>query len=194
MNVTINLSGILRHQSELMAQFRGIEKKNGFHFPTPPVDPDGFANQAELRRLAWCIQEELCEAADAMSLPEWRSAVQKELIDALHFIAEFLLTLGYWPDDLPPEDSRSPDVSLNGPTPNLFNTMIDLGMVVNSLKNKPWKQTDRPTDIVVFRRKLARFVRGFIRTCYSLGMSDNDIHLVYFGKAAENQNRIDTGV
>jgi hypothetical protein len=122
------------------------------------------------------------------------AVAHKEMIDALHFIAEFFLTLGYWPDDLPPEDPRYPDVELYGPSACLFNTMLDLGMVVNQLKNKPWKQTARSTDVVAFRRKLAKFMRGFIRTCYAWGMSDQTIHSVYFGKAAENQKRIDTGV
>lgn len=185
---------IMQHQHNLMLQFRDIETKNGFDLPTCAVDIDSFRGQAELRRLAWCIQEELSEAAEQYHGDASLGEMRKEMIDALHFIAEFMLTLGYWPDDLPPESDVYPDTQWNGIIANLFHTMVELGLTVNCLKNKPWKQKARETDTMAFKERLARFIRSYMRTCYAIGMSDDDIEVTYFGKASENQERIDTGV
>lgn len=196
------LSVIMRHQATLMGKFRHIEEQNGFNFHGDvelgvPQNINAYGTQHELRRLAWCIQEELCEAASAMdsgTASDSKLEIQKELIDALHFICEFLLTLGYWPSDLPAEDFRRPEYVPEGLTPNLFQTMMLLGMTINELKNKPWKQTPRVTDLDKFKDQLARFMRSFIRTCYASGMTDQDIEDVYLGKNSENQERIATGV
>lgn len=194
------LSVIMRHQATLMGKFREIEEKNGFTFHSDlvPQTIDSYQTQHELRRLAWCIQEELCEAAEAMeNFEESHDAnldCQKELIDALHFICEFLLTLGYWPSDLPAEDFRRPEYVSGSRAALLFQTMTELGKAINCLKNKPWKQTPRVTDIDLFKDRLARFVRYFIRTCHAFGMTDDQIEDTYLGKHAENQERIATGV
>jgi hypothetical protein len=190
-------SEIIRHQAHLMENFRAVESKNGFFFPSSPVLLDDYQGQHELRRLAWHIQEELCEAAEALdrSFGTGNEEVNKELIDALHFVAEFMLTLGYWPSDLPPERTvPHADALLDGVAANLFQAMIDLGLAINLLKNKPWKQTARPVSADVFKERWAKFIRSFVRTCYACGMTDDDIQSTYLGKAAENQVRINTGV
>lgn len=188
-------SKIIVHQSDLMDNFRVIEKKNGFHFPRTPVSIHTHLGQHELRRLAWHIQEELCETGEALdrAFGVGSHEVHKELIDVLHFIAEFMLSLGYWPSDLPPVEFKN-NYEPDGISANLFQTMLDLGLMINLLKNKPWKQTHRDTDERFFKERLSKFIHSFILTCYASGMTDEMIEDTYFGKAKENQERIDTGV
>ena len=187
------LQRILNHQFDLMSRFRSIEKANGFHFPDVPVDLESFEGQHEVRRLAWCIQEELCEAAEQFqgsSTPE----LKKELIDALHFIAELMITIGYTPDDILPEDPANPDYPFVGIPPNLFNTMVELGLLINQLKSKPWKQTKKPFDRDCFKERFGIFIRSFLTTCKRSGLDWDSLTETYFGKALENQQRIDSGV
>lgn len=188
---------IILHQSKLMERFRIIEENNGFKFPRAPVDIDSYEGQHELRRLAWCIQEELCEAADVALDPEGedpRKGIHVELIDALHFIAELMLTLGYWPDDLPPEPTGD-QADREEPIPykNLMRTIVALGVTINLLKNRPWKQTCQKVNEVAFKKSLAFFIRSYARTCYAYGMTDDSIVDAYYGKASVNEGRISTG-
>jgi hypothetical protein len=181
-----------------MANFREIEFGNGFNFPGWPVDPASMQGQHEIRRLAWCIQEELCEADEASDIESHLESrhkllTHKEMIDALHFIAELMLTLGYWPEDLPPQPAIFMTEIYTLPA-HLYITMTDLGKTINLCKSKPWKQSLKTFDEDQFKQKLSRFICSFFRTCYALGLNDEVIEMVYMGKAYENQERIDAGV
>lgn len=194
--MTDRFKKIILHQEGLMQNFRAVEAANGFLFPQWPVDPASMAGQHEIRRLAWCIQEELCEAALEMD-NAWDEkdfhTIYKEMIDALHFIAEMMLTLGYWPEDLEAAPAGYMD-EMYTQSGSLFQTMINLGACINLLKSKPWKQSLKPFDEEAFKSRWSKFLHSFFKTCYTMGMNDDLIELTYFGKAEENQARIDTGV
>lgn len=72
-------------------------------------------------------------------------------------------------------------------------TVEELYEAINYLKNKPWKQSDKPTDINAFREELADMWHFLIELHIIAGLSPLDIFKEYFRKAFINTGRIQAG-
>ena len=72
-------------------------------------------------------------------------------------------------------------------------TVEELYEAINNLKNKPWKQTDKPTDVEAFKEELADMWHFLIEFHIIAGLSPIDVFKEYFRKAFINGNRIVSG-
>ncbi len=68
-------------------------------------------------------------------------------------------------------------------------TIEELMEAMNTLKNKPWKQSEVSTDKVHFYEELGDTVHFFIELCITAGMTAEDLARIYHRKAAVNQFR-----
>jgi len=64
-----------------------------------------------------------------------------------------------------------------------------LATTCNTLKNKPWKQTQMMTDIDYFKKKLAEAWIRFIQICIVSGITELDLYRLYFKKQEVNKFR-----
>lgn len=65
----------------------------------------------------------------------------------------------------------------------------ELDEAMNCLKNKPWKQSEVPTDKTHFYEELADAVHFLIELFITAGMDAEDMALMYHKKAAVNEFR-----
>lgn len=72
-------------------------------------------------------------------------------------------------------------------------TVEELYEAINHLKNKPWKQADRATNVAAFKEELADMWHFLIELHIIAGISPIDIFKEYFRKAFINTNRIVSG-
>jgi hypothetical protein len=70
-----------------------------------------------------------------------------------------------------------------------FRMIEELTEATNTLKNKPWKQSEVPTDKDHFYEELADSFHFFIELCITAGMDAEDLALMYLKKHAVNQFR-----
>ena len=68
-------------------------------------------------------------------------------------------------------------------------TVEELYEAINNLKNKPWKQTDRPTDQDKFFEELADAWHFFIEFHILAGINPTDVFKHYFRKSLINEQR-----
>lgn len=194
------LEAIFRRQKELMAKYHHIEAASGLcQTEDVPVDLNDKRGQARIKDFAWRITEELGESLDASSDLEHR---QEELIDGLHFLTELTILSGKEHFEISsgsfsPEDTGEADYlemlyedskELEADTV-LKGFIMNLGMLCNCLKNKPWKQSHMKTDKVAYYGRLEKvwvYYMGLMRTS---GMSTDDIANTYLKKAQVNAFR-----
>ncbi len=72
-------------------------------------------------------------------------------------------------------------------------TIEELYEAINLMKNKPWKQTDVPTDVEKFKEELADAWHFFIELHILAGIDPEEIFRQYFRKAFINVHRQQTG-
>ena len=201
--MTNRLEEIFDHQLELMEKFHVIERENGFHRPDIiGLNLDHPVNQDRLRGLAWHCIEEYGEALDAE--PEHRL---EELADTMHFLVELILTSGMRSHHF--GDSREEQlaqlmlkgVEENWPSlgPNelpilQLSFVAALGSAMNTLKNRPWKQTRRETDLGVYYARLRVALVEFLTVVCYMGYNAEQLHHAYVRKNAENHSRVGAGV
>jgi len=65
----------------------------------------------------------------------------------------------------------------------------ELDEAMNTLKNKPWKQSEVHTDEVHFYEELADALHFFLELCITAGMTAEDLARVYHRKHAVNEFR-----
>lgn len=193
------LKAIFERQKQLMEKYHHIEAASGLcQTSEVPVNLNDKRGQARIKDFAWRITEELGEALDASSDLEHR---QEELIDGLHFLTELTILSGKDYDSLIPnfcpqdtgevdclemiyEDSKELEVD------NLLRGFImNLGMLCNCLKNKPWKQTHMKTDIAVYYQRLEKVWTHYVGLMRNSGMTTDEIAMVYLKKAQVNSFR-----
>jgi len=183
------LKAIFEKQRELALKYHPIEAKSGLLQTTDfPVNLHDPAGQARLKDLAWRTIEELGEATECIDTD--KEHFREELIDALHFFVELLLSAGMDYPDFPMLENIHSDL-LKSVRINdalwLFTEALSLSM--NCLKNKPWKQTHMETDVNYFKTKLDNSFVAFIGMLKSADLSPEDIYNYYFKKNAVNQFR-----
>lgn len=72
-------------------------------------------------------------------------------------------------------------------------TVEELYEAVNKLKNKPWRQTDTPTDVEAFKEELADLWHFLIEFHILADIDPEEIFRMYFRKTFINVNRQQTG-
>lgn len=70
-----------------------------------------------------------------------------------------------------------------------FRTIEELTEATNTLKNKPWKQSEVPTDQTHFYEEIADSFHFFIELCITAGMTAEDLARIYHRKHAVNKFR-----
>jgi hypothetical protein len=70
-----------------------------------------------------------------------------------------------------------------------FRCIEELTEATNTLKNKPWKQSEIPTDKVHFYEELADALHFYIELCITAGMTAEDLARIYHRKHAVNKFR-----
>lgn len=166
-------------QRELFTQFFAIEHPGKpipalpFSFEKPNVE-----QQNEVRLKTLFFIEELIEAED-----ESRKAKKlEEYADALHFLAEIGLMIGFSPASL---DLISKNYIITTPSP-----LSAAGRFVHRLKAKPWKKNPAETlgfEVQEGYRDVAHEFFALVRVRYTI----NELIRAYFAKHVINQKRID---
>ena len=195
------LVAIFNRQKELMDKYHDIEKRSGLlQTESCPVNINDKKGQARIKDFAWRVMEEVGEALDANVANDFEHTVE-ELIDGLHFLTELTVLSGYDPIDVIWEHANGNDLLLTlycqadchtndkEVLPKLItNLVMDLGMMCNCLKNKPWKQTNMITDVDNFLHKL-RLVWNDYFSILSLFLKPQDIVEIYLKKSQVNKFR-----
>jgi hypothetical protein len=202
---------IFCRQKELMEKYHTIELNNGLlQHPLVPVDIHSRHGQARLKDFAWRVTEELTEAIQAyMDHKILREHYIEELSDAYHFLVELtilsdvseeelfkrfnhtqseewcrlsrMFTSIYLSDDLKFSESQI--------KARTYLVIHQLGLAMNCLKNKPWKNTHMLTDVNEFKKYIVRAHKDFIRLCLSSDLKAEDLYMIYFKKSEVNKFR-----
>jgi dimeric dUTPase (all-alpha-NTP-PPase superfamily) len=171
----------------------------------PSIDDAQF--QHWLKDMLWRATEEVAEAMETFpndeSLKNWRAEWDnnanvrhffEELADALHFLAEVSVVVGVNQFKLV-ETWQKVDAGLT-PYPaevevreRVLDFIVAMGLVGNTLKNKPWKSTHMPTDQDKFMTRLDDAWLKFFELWKTLDCSPTDVYGLYFKKNAVNQFR-----
>ena len=165
-----------------------------------------------LKDMFWRTTEELCEAMEVIpndeTIANWKGRWEnnadlrhffEELADALHFLVEASIIAEM-------NENEISDVLSNiFAEPVLFNinddfdvrllvaeVIFSLGLAANTLKNKPWKQTQMPTDKTRFQQKLLVAWKDFAIMWNEMGFSLADVYVLYTRKHTVNTWRQET--
>lgn len=187
---------IFARQHELMLRYFHIEKQNGLlETDDYPVDLHDRYGQARLKNFAWRCVEELAESMDAFAHQN-ETHHYEEIADAYHFLVELMLLSGFTATDFGDRPCRL-EVLFEGNTMRshlLKSTQFmcfvrELGMAMNCLKNKPWKQTHQLTDVPRYRAQIIKAHQEFLVFCSVCGLTADALFEMYFSKAAVNAFR-----
>jgi dimeric dUTPase (all-alpha-NTP-PPase superfamily) len=205
------LEAIFNRQHELMEKYGPIEKASGLvQTEDCPVNLHDKRGQARLKDFAWRITEEIAEAIEVVArhsgwstVPAETSHAREEMADALHFLTELSILAGLEPAWIlghyanGPAGNLSPllghpsgdieDYSYITTAVTLFVTR--LGIAMNCLKNKPWKQTHMETDVNTFREALRTAWYAFGYLLSTLGFTEKMVYDYYFRKSEVNKFR-----
>lgn len=214
------LNNIFTHQAALMDKYHGIEEQNGLAHKglQYPLDLHCRFAQQRIKDFAWRITEELGEMLEAMSkpvddTPHGMDHAREEAIDALHFLVELSIMVGYTPIDLverlacvsPLNDEDKlqmvwDSLGLHAHSPGAWGGdpgiiwtvgkfIQNLGVLCNNLKNKPWKQTHMMTDVEKFKKDLDYVWGMFIFILKGVRLTPQTVFETYIKKNAVNQFR-----
>lgn len=181
---------IFTRQRELMDRYKEIEK-----LPDPPVSLHHPNGQRIIRDFAWRATEEMAESFEAwtswMGRHETTALIHQceELADALHFLTELMIFAGIGPEQMPPFPvSSSNDVTMGE---YYWNATYQLGVAMNFLRNKSWKQHHVPTDVVRFKDQLICAFAAHLEVWANAsgGLKSSDLHSFYFRKSQVNRFR-----
>lgn len=199
------LEVIFAKQGDLMAKYHEIEKKNGLlQTETFPMNLHDRFCQARIKDFLWRTTEELAESLEALRETLDDEHVKEEVIDALHFHTENCIQCGLTAEDI--MDSmdaydfsfmiQEQQILAKGSDVHMLflGAVESLGLAGNCLKNKPWKQDHKLTDIVKFTDKMCNAYENIIAILtVGFKMSAEDIFDMYFRKHAVNQFRQRSG-
>lgn len=198
------LVAIFNRQKELMEKYHDIEARSGLmQTESCPVNLDSKAGQARIKDFSWRITEEVGEALDALYLDNDTEHFNEELVDGLHFLTELTILAGFDAKDIAgmicrniPDDAdlleflcawvRTGEQNL----PFAVTTLVrKLGMMCNTLKNKPWKQSHMKTDKAVFKDRLGEVWEAYIHILIGSLETPDDIADIYLKKSQVNKFR-----
>lgn len=206
------LGEIFGKQRLLMEKYEEIEFNNGLlQTKDIPVNLHDRMGQARLKDFAWRVTEELAEAREAYDLhPDLKDHVHEEVADALHFLTELTILAGVTPEQVYKGilDGSRPNFTGDdlGTIFHLLSkervpgkpidihkamslTITELGLMCNTLKNKPWKNTHMITDENLFKQHLYYAWENFFVLCITYGINAERLEDLYFRKNQVNQFR-----
>lgn len=211
----MRLERIFEQQEKLYHSFAPVVIDNGFYHATLPCDLDDPQVQAQIKLTLYAFLEELGEAVDATVEGTDTELALMEYVDAFHFLVEVFILCGISPDELVPEvpqsspRTRAPvDLldTLFGYAEALFPTGIDAlpsSLLLRTkllatklgytLKNKPWKQSRRKTDLQELKKVAQALNFCFLQLIITTGMSPQGLYDRYMGKHKVNEERILSG-
>lgn len=190
---------IFEKQSLLKEKYHAIEERNGIGYALVkgiPFHLDDRRWQYLMKDMAWRSVEEIAEAYSALmeNLSQNKKAccthVKEEVADSLHFLVELLIVAGIRPVDV--EDTWVQFWSCPvqfGREEAMANYIESLGMAMNHLKQKPWKQTHFMTDEVRFIASLIGAFRRWLYLAYSFDLNEPSVYSLYFKKSEVNSFR-----
>lgn len=207
------LEEIFKKQHALAEKYGPIERKNGFHEKVSlPLHLDDRFAQYLIKDYAWRFTEEITESLECLQAYHheiWEDKpevthFQEELIDALHFLTELTGTLRIAAIDIG-DHSMNPE----GPSWRLetllgrqaepttvrvienqaFKTIMDIGIAMNLLKNKPWKVTHMATDEPRFMSQIVNTWHSFFRLLNLAQLDAKGVYNLYTRKNEVNQFR-----
>lgn len=179
---------IFAQQRSLMDKYQAIE-----HLPAPPISVHHASGQRVLKDFAWRYTEELAESAEAYQKHAQSEHWREELADATHFLVELLIFAGITADQCL-ADTPTFSAMISAPTRSemvrlYWDAVYSVGIAMNFLRNKPWKQSQVPTDEARFRTQLLDAWRVHVALWGGLGMQWDDWFAFYFRKAKVNEFR-----
>lgn len=203
-----NLITIFNRQKELMEKYHDIEARSGLlQTDIFPLNLDDKRSQARIKDFSWRVTEELGEALDAY-YHEFHDDKYlhfiEELIDGLHFLVELTIQVDFSEEDISytKEEGKylssiiekAKEVSKEL---NLEETVVKficyLGMMCNTLKNKPWKQSQMKTDKNEFYSLLKTVWLYYIVILDKAKLSEEGIVEIYLKKSQVNKFRQRSG-
>lgn len=201
------LDAIFKRQTELMDKYDPLEEKNtGLTFPHGIFDLNDPRSQWRLKDFAWRVTEELAEATEC-AYEEDQTHFLEELIDALHFFIEMSIHSGFTPNtlgetiyafDAQPNLLQRLFVDAQLP-PNHQDSVIEIlawgvvenvGLAMNCLKNKPWKQTQMITDKARYAECMIKAFKALIMLLKAAGFDAESLTRMYLNKSDVNRFRI----
>ena len=177
------LKDVFDKQTSVMHKYADIEG-----MPDWPLNVNTREGQKWFKDFLWRTTEEMMESLEAYRQSDMVHTIE-ELADALHFYVEFCILAGLdhiWADKVlwTSKAKINDDVEAN-----YLETVYQLGLIGNTLKNKPWKQTEMLTDENKFQVIVNRAFVALINTFIAHGCSYEDIHSYYTRKNKVNQFR-----
>ena len=183
------MRAIFLKQAELMTKYKEIEQ-----LPAAPVSLHTASGQRIIKDFAWRTVEELTESAEAWEKHGEDAAISRdhaleELADAVHFFVELCIFAG-----LTPDQCAGPIIELvwtdDLAVVNAYWTFVKkLGIAMNFLRNKAWKQSQVPTDERRFRLALIEASDALMGIWGALRCSKDDLYTFYMKKHAVNTFR-----
>ena len=211
------LEMIFDRQQELMEKYIEIENRSGIGkgiLNGEPFDIDRPRSQAVCKDFAWRITEEITEAMEAFELSKeemgrfhsssndekYKSSAmesilhtKEECIDALHFLVELYLIVGITPSNLLGDSGNKLEnafkASMMKRPADPYQPIHYLGLAMNCLKQKPWKQTHMNTDTRKFKLLLVTVFFEWVTFAKSLGLTAESTFDLYFRKSEVNKFR-----
>lgn len=177
------LKEIHEKQNELMMKYKEIEG-----LPDWPLNVNLAKHQIIIKDFKQRILEEMAEGYEAF-LESDNEHFFEEMIDGLHFATELNLLTGKNFDFF--EDFDKIEIS---PKHKCFPEMFwdvgyKYGLLMNTLKNKPWKQSEIETDKNKFFRLLKESYESYLRLLKFIGLTKETMYCYYFKKNKVNQFR-----
>lgn len=183
---------IFDRQEQLMEKYREIEG-----LPRHPLLVDLAESQAVIKDFAWRTVEELTESYEAWikhgdddEVAESHSL--EELADAVHFYVELLIFAGVTPDDVLEYTEGASFMAIARARPReetYWWATFNIGVAMNFLRNKPWKQHQVPTDMIRFRRALLEAFYSVVLCFGNQGYNEETLYRFYFKKSEVNKFR-----
>jgi len=176
-------------QNELAEKYSDIEGM-GDLLQTKKNNINTAKGQKWLKDFAWRVTEEIAEAWEAYDMIEepddqYQLHFKEELADALHFLVELTIIAGYDESIVPPIEGTV----LADEDTEPWSTIYNMGLMCNTLKNKPWKQTQMLTDRNEFEKYLKKTWEQFSKLIYYHIGEEDEIYNFYFKKNAVNKFR-----
>jgi len=193
---------IFKRQEELKEKYHHIEEKQGVGYGLlkgQKFDINTTLSQELIKNFAWRVVEEITEAFDCNLVTE-KHHLYEELADALHFLVELALITGITPDDICEGSSKLPEAVSQDKLVRLctvrhpdridpYPPIHQLGLAMNCLKQKPWKQTHILTDTKKFKSHIIKAFHEFFKVFVKCGTNANAIFMFYFKKSEVNKFR-----
>ena len=198
---------IFQRQGELHNKFLPIHEARGLGLVSiagkGPYDLTDQRFQFMIKTYAWYVIEEIAEVIEAQGT----NHVFEELADVLHFFIELCIIVGITPEQLVGVETTDADIidlldlwwmkchvaHVHDMHILVYHFIKHFGIAMECLKNKPWKQTMIEVDHTKFLTNIQEAGFVLVGMFKFNRLTADQMARAYFGKAAENSNRIDRG-